>query len=61
VSKQRGRDVRLETQSDGEQILVLVPTVDMPPEPKVRIYDPANDGSYWFSKIGFHRRINDDA
>lgn len=28
--------------------------------PRVRIYDAANDGSYWFRRIGFNRRLTDE-
>jgi hypothetical protein len=39
-----------------------VPEVDSPLHdniiPKVRIYDAANDGSYWFRRVGFLSTIS---
>jgi hypothetical protein len=28
--------------------------------PRIKIYDCSNDNSYWFRKIGFNCRINED-
>lgn len=28
--------------------------------PRVRIYDGANDGTYWFRRVGFNRSITDE-
>jgi hypothetical protein len=42
---------------------MIVPEVDTPNDnivPRVRIYDAANDGTYWFRAIGFNRTITDD-
>jgi hypothetical protein len=37
----------------------VVPIVDMPDRPRVRIYDPANDGTYWARDIRFTSKITD--
>ena len=44
---------------EEEQENITVPQVsDELIEPKIRIYDL--DGSYWFNKIGFNRKITDE-
>jgi hypothetical protein len=46
------------TDGDDEPAPVVVPVVD-DEEPRVRIYDTADDGSYWYHPIGFRARITD--
>lgn len=37
----------------------MIPTVFYQDEPKIRIYDPNEKDTYWYSKIGFNRKITD--
>lgn len=43
-----------------EEGTVIIPSV-IYEEPKIKIYDGSNDGTYWFSKIGFNRKITDES
>lgn len=45
---------------NDSRVETVVPIVDYSNQPRIRIYDQANDGTYWFRKIGFNRKINDD-
>lgn len=40
--------------------IIIIPTVSMLDEPKIKIYDHSNDGSYWYRKIGFTSKINEE-
>jgi hypothetical protein len=44
---------------DDQTYPFVVPTVDYVDPPRVRIYDAANDGSFWHRGIGFLSRINE--
>lgn len=39
---------------------IIIPTVSMLDEPKIKIYDHSNDGTYWYRKIGFTSKINEE-
>ena len=38
----------------------MIPTVSCPDDPKIKIYDPYEKDTYWYRKIGFNRKINDE-
>lgn len=46
--------------NDDDAYEAHVPTVDMPEHPRVRIYHPSNDGTYYFRDIGFTGTFFDD-
>jgi len=48
---------------DTDDEPALVPQVDELHDnlvPRIRIYDAAGDGSYWFRRIGFNRSLLDE-
>jgi len=52
---------KIRNSEDSNIQRVEYPTVDNESIiPEVRIYDPANDGSFWYRSIGFGRSIIDE-
>lgn len=46
---------------DNENIQYFIPSVDNEQiEPKIKIYDGCNNGSYFYRKIGFNSSIFED-
>jgi len=45
----------------GNEMTSIIPTVSYSEEPKIKIYNYSNDGSYYFTKIGFNRKISDES
>ena len=43
-----------------DSTLIIIPTVIYNSEPKIKIWDHKNDGTYWYSEIGFNRKITDN-
>lgn len=57
----RARTIQRASYDDDRPIIApSVPVVDYDAAPKVRIYDAANDGLYWYREIGFLKRRIDD-
>jgi len=54
------KKIKLVSESSKETITFTVPEIDDDEIiPRIKIYDCQNDGSYWFRRIGFNRKITD--
>lgn len=62
LSKSRNSKIKLSNEPfNFDSTVAIIPDVDNEEiNPKVKIYDPVNDGSYYFRKIGFNRKITDE-
>ncbi|MNL81182.1 hypothetical protein D3C87_2082160 [compost metagenome] len=56
----RFKNRMIELNNEKDKIELIIPDVYCDEEPKIKIYDSINDGSYFYRKIGFNRKINDD-